>query len=133
MKELRTWTDYLIERFAANKEEAIGFLHAVMEEYQIYGNPAAVAGALRTVVASQGGISELAKKTDIAPQVLSEILSSDEAPRIDELRIVLNLIGCRLSIEPLEAAESNRELDAEGATITPLETQNLDEHGVPVR
>lgn len=131
MKELRTWTDYLIERFAANKEEAIGFLHAVMEEYQIYGNPSAVAGALRTVVASQGGISELTKKTDIEPQVLSEILSSDEAPRIDALRIVLNLIGCRLSIEPLEATEPNPELD-EDATITTLETQNLDEHGVSV-
>ena len=72
MRELRTWTEYLIERFAVDKEEAIGFLHAVMEEYQIYGNPAAVVGALHTVAASQGGISELAKKTDIESQVLSE-------------------------------------------------------------
>ena len=100
MKELRTWTEYLIGRFAADKEEAMGFLHAVMEEYQIHGNPAAVVGALHTVIASQGGISEFAKKTDIEPQVLSEILSSDEPLRIDTLRTILNAFGCRLSIEP---------------------------------
>ena len=107
MKELRTWTEYLIERFAADKEEAIGFLQSVMEEYQIHGNPAAVVGALDTVVASQGGVSELVKKTDIDPQVLSETLSSSEAPRIDALRIILNAFGCQLSIEPLTAANNS--------------------------
>ncbi len=107
MKKLRTWTEYLIERFATDKEEAIGFLHAVMEEYQIHGNPAAVIGALDTVVASQGGISEFAKKTDIDPQVLSETLSSSDAPRIDALRIILNAFGCQLSIEPLTAANNS--------------------------
>ena len=107
MKELRTWTEYLIERFAADKEEAIGFLHAVMEEYQIHGNPAAVVGSLDTVVASQGGVSELVKKTDIDPQVLSETLSNSEAPRIDALRIILNAFGCQLSIEPLTAVNNS--------------------------
>ena len=109
MKKLRTWNEYLIERFAADKEEAIGFLHAVMEEYQIHGNPAAVIGALDTVVASQGGISELAKKTGIDPQVISETLSNTEAPRIDTLRIILNALGCQLSIEPLTAVNSSLE------------------------
>lgn len=107
MRELRTWTEYLIERFASEKGEAIGFLHAVMEEYQIYGNSAAVVGALHTIVTSQGGISEFAKKINIDPQILSEILSSDEAPRIDTLRTILNAFGCRFSIEPVEAANNS--------------------------
>ena len=105
MRELRTWTEYLIERFATDKEEAINFLHAVMEEYQIYGNPAAVVGALHTVAVSQGGISELAKKTGIEPQVLLELLSGDEPPRLDMLRTILNAFGCRLSIEPVAATD----------------------------
>ena len=57
--------------------------------------------ALRTVVESQGGISVLANKTGIAPESLSNILSSDEAPRIDTLGTILNALGCRLLIEPV--------------------------------
>ena len=127
MKELRTWTEYLIERFATDKEEAIGFLRAVMEEYQIHGNPAALIGALDTVVASRGGISELAKKTDIDPQVISAILSSTEAPRIDALRIILNVFGCQLSIEPLTAVNGSLE-DAATPSREPADlTYELDE------
>lgn len=130
MRELRTWTEYLIERFAADKEEAIGFLHAVMEEYQIHGNPAAVVGALHTVVASQGGISELAKKMDIEPRILSEILSSDEPPRIDTLRIILNALGCRLSIEPVAAANNSLK-DVSTVSGEPADlAYELDEHRV---
>ena len=130
MKELRTWTEYLIERFATDKEEAIGFLHAVMEEYQIHGNPAAVIGALDTVVASRGGISELARKTDIDPQVISETLSSTETPRIDALRIILNAFGCQLSIEPLTAVNSSLE-DATTPSREPADiTYELDERRV---
>ena len=128
MSELRTWTEYLTERFATDKEEAIGFLHAVMEEYQIYGNPAAVVGALHTVVASQGGISELAKKTDIDPQVLSETLSSNEAPRIDTLRTILKTLGCRLSIEPI-TTDNNNLKDASASSREPANlAYELDEH-----
>ena len=129
MREFRTWTEYLIERFAADKEEVIGFLHAVMEEYQIHGNSAAVVGALHTVAASQGGISELAKKTDIEPQCLSEILSSDELPQIDTLSTILKAFGCRLSIEPVKTANNS----LKDASITSQEpaglVYELDEHG----
>ena len=125
MKELRTWTEYLIGRFAADKEEAMGFLHAVMEEYQIHGNPATVVGALHTVITSQGGISEFAKKTDIEPQALSEILSSDEPIRIDTLRTILNAFGCRLSIEP---ANNSRKDVSKVSGEPPDLAYELDEH-----
>ena len=128
MRKLRTWTEYLIERFASDKEEAIGFLHAVMEEYQIYGNSAAVVGALHTVVTSQGGISEFARKINIEPQVLSEILSSDEAPRIDTLRTILNAFGCRLSIEPVEAATNSLKDVATTSEESADLAYELDEH-----
>ena len=101
MRKLRTWRAYLTERFAANQEEAIRYLKFSLEEYQIDGDTPLLLLALRTVVESQGGISVLAKKTGIASESLSDILSSDEAPRLDMLCTILNALGCQLLIEPI--------------------------------
>lgn len=105
MREMRDWREYLIERLAADPEEAIGFLQAVMEDYQIFGNSAAVMSAVQAVIESQGGVEKVAKRTAMAPETLAKILSSEEAPRIDALAAVLNTLGCRLSIEPLKDDE----------------------------
>ena len=101
MKKLRTWRAYLTERFAANQEAAIRYLKLSLEEYQVDGDTPLLLLALRTVVESQGGISVLAEKTGIASESLSDILSSDEAPRIDTLILILNALGCQISIEPI--------------------------------
>ena len=93
---MRTWRAYLTERFAADQEAAIRYLKFSLKEYQVDGDMPLLLLALRTVVESQGGISVLAKKTKIAPDALSDILSSDEAPRFDMLGTILNALGCRL-------------------------------------
>ena len=102
MRKLRKWRDVLIEEFTADHKAAIGFLQAVLEDYQIYGDPAALVSALRAVIDAQGGISELAKRTGMDPQTLLEVLSCEAAPRVDMLVTILTALGCRLSIEPLE-------------------------------
>ena len=56
---------------------------------------------IRTVVEAQGGVSKLAEKIDIEPQVLSDMLTSKAAPRLDTFIIILRALGCRLSIESL--------------------------------
>ncbi len=104
MRKLRTWRAYLTERFATNPEAAMRYLKFSFEEYQVDGDMPLLLRALRTVVESQGGISVLAKKTGITPESLSDILSSDEAPRIDMLITILNTFGCWLSIEPVAGA-----------------------------
>ena len=38
MRKFRKWHDYLIERLAADKEEAIGYLDVALEEYQEDGD-----------------------------------------------------------------------------------------------
>ena len=103
MREMRNWREYLIERLAADREEAIGFLQAVMEDYQVFGNPAAVVSAVQVVIESQGGIAEVAKRAAMDPQTLTKVLSSENLPRVDTLRTILTALGCRLSIEPLKA------------------------------
>ena len=72
--------------------------------------------ALRTVVESQGGTSVLTEKTGIAPEALSDILSSDEASRIDMLGTILNALGCRLLIEPIADTDHCFESKREGET-----------------
>ena len=126
MRKMRKWRDVLIEQLAADREVAIGFLQAVLEDYQTYDNPAALASALRAVVESRGGISELAKQIGIEPQILSKALLSEKAPRIDTLGTILNALGCKLSIAPLgnEDSASDLELSAkESAQLKNAQTQ----------
>ena len=116
MRKLRTWRAYLTERFAADQEAAIRYLKLSLEEYQVDGDTPLLMLAFLTVIESQGGISVLAKKTGIAPESLSDILSSDEAPRIDTLDTILNALGGRLLIEPIASTDHRFEPKREEET-----------------
>lgn len=39
----------------------------------------------------------------MSPDALQKILSADKVPPIDTLGTILNALGCRLSIEPLDS------------------------------
>ncbi len=120
MRKMRNWREYLIERLAADREEAIGFLQAVMEDYQVFGNPAAVMSAVQAVVEAQGGVAEVAKRTSMDPQTLTKALSSEDTPRVDTLRTILTGIGCRLSIEPLKAEDCSPDRADVDTSVTPI-------------
>lgn len=111
MRKMGKWREYLIEKLA-DRERAIGYLQAILDDYYIYGGTAVVRDALDTVVEAQGGVSKLAKRADIDPQVLSKVLSNEKIPLIDALGIVLKALGYQLSIEPLEYENCNLETDA---------------------
>lgn len=101
MKKYREWREVLIEQLV-ERGNVIGYLEAVMEEYQTHGNIAAVQMALKSAIEAQGEISRLAENTHIEPQVLLKKLSNEKAIRIDTLRTIFTALGCRLSVEPLE-------------------------------
>ena len=100
---MRTWREYLIEKFA-DREKAISYLQVALEEYQVDGDTAALMLALQTVVEAQSGIHELTNRIHTAPQTALKMLSSDNTPTLDTLGTILNALGWRLSIEPLEEA-----------------------------
>ena len=127
MREMRNWREHLIERLAADREEAIGFLQAIMEDYQVFGNPAAVVSAIQAVVESQGGVAEVAKRTSMDPQTLMKVLSSQDAPRIDTLRTILTGVGCRLSIEPLTEEDTQPDIEL-AAKQESTQLDNLQTH-----
>ena len=102
MRKMRKWRECLIERIA-NRERAIGYLQAILEDYQIYKSPTVVLKALQTVVEAQGGVFELAKQVNMDPQVFSKMLTSKDMPLIDTLGIVLKALGYQLSIQPIES------------------------------
>ncbi len=112
MRKMRTWRECLIER-VTDPERAIGYLRAILDDYQIYRERTVVLRALQTVVEAQGGVSKVAKQVDIDPQLLSKVLSNEDAPLIDALGIVLKALGYQLSIKPIERENFNRETDAD--------------------
>ncbi len=122
MRKYRKWRDILIEQLAADPTAAIGFLQAVMEDYQVFGNSAAVVSAVQAVVEAKGGVAEVAKRTRMDPQILTKMLSSEDTPRVDTLRTILTALGCRLSIEPLAAENCSAEKVDVDALVTPKES-----------
>ncbi len=110
MRKMRTLREYLIERLA-NKERTIGYLRAILDDYQIHGERTVVLRALQTVVKAQGGVPKLAKQVDMAPEMLSKLLSNEDTPLIDALGIVLKALGYQLSIAPVENENPNLEAD----------------------
>ena len=76
---MRTWRECLIEQIN-DPIKAIAYLQAILEDYQIYKNPAVVQRSLQTVVEAQGGVSKLAKRVEIEPEVLSNIISDKDIP-----------------------------------------------------
>jgi DNA-binding phage protein len=112
MRKMGIWREYLIEKLA-DRERAIGYLQAILDDYQIDRSRTVVLRALQTVVEAQGGVSELAKQTDMDPQVLSKVLSNSDIPLIDALGTVLGALGYQLSIKPLTHENSNLKTDTD--------------------
>ena len=122
MRKYRKWRDILIEQLAADPTAAIGFLQAVMEDYQVFGNPAAVMSAVQAVVEAQGGVTEVAKRATMSPETLSKILSSNEAPYLDTFVTILKALGCRLAIEPLKAENCSPDHAGVDTSVAPIES-----------
>ncbi len=68
-------------------------------EYQTDGDIPFFLKGLRTFVESQGGVTELSKRTGIDTETLLDTLSNKNAPRLDMLRTILNALECQLSVE----------------------------------
>ena len=64
----------------------------------------------KPVIESQGGISALAKQIETHPQTLLEILNNNELPRVEILTVILNALGCQISIQPVASAKSGVEI-----------------------
>ena len=132
MRKLRTWREYLIKQLAEDWDAALDYIQFAMEEYQVDADTEVFLLALYTFVESQGGVTEVAKRTGMAPETLSKILSNEEAPHLDTLAAILKALGCRLSIEPLaeETPQPDIELavEQESTQLDNLQTHLSESH-----
>jgi probable addiction module antidote protein len=96
---MRNYREFVTET-VKNPEEAAEYLRASLEEYSSDGN----------LEDLQGGITELAKKTELNRQTLYRTLSKEGNPRIKTLRSVLSSLGFRLSVDPAESFQSRQRL-----------------------
>ena len=125
MRKMRTWRACLIEDLA-DRDEAIRYLQAILDDYYRFGHTVIVREALKTVVEAQGGISELTQHTDISSQTLADALSNTDTLLIDALGTVLNVLGYRLSIQPLVDENADLALTADESGV-PTATTHLPE------
>ena len=125
MTELRTWHEILIADLAANRTEAIDYFALSLQEYQLDGDTPFFLKGLRNIIEALGGVPEIAKQTGTEPESFFELLSSDAPPRLDTLNILANALGCRLSIEPLEAVDPIHQIKDKEYPVAPGESEPL--------
>lgn len=105
MREMGNWREYQRERLANDREAAIDYLQLTVEEYLADGDLPFFLKGLRTFIESQGGVSELSKRTNIEPEILLDALSNEDAPRLDILNTILNAFECQLLIDSKAGAK----------------------------
>ena len=99
MREMGNWREYQKQRLANDREAAIDYLELTLEEYLADVDLPFLLKGLRTFIESQGGVSELSKRTNIEPETLLDALSNEDAPLFDMLRTILNAFGCQLPVQ----------------------------------
>ena len=92
MREMGNWREYQIRRLANDREAAIDYLQLTLEEYLVDSDLSFFLKELRVFIASQGEVSELSKRTGIDIETLLNMLSNEDAPRLDTFQTLLNAL-----------------------------------------
>ncbi len=93
--------EYLL-RELADPAFAAAYLNAAVGE----GDPAAFLQALRNVVDANGGVAEIAARTDLNRQAVYRMLSESGNPELRSLQSLLGATGLGLSVEVAEQRQA---------------------------
>jgi DNA-binding phage protein len=94
---------YLVESLKYT-EKAQAYLEVALEEYEQQGDAPFCLLAVRNVMEAQGGIIPLAERTQIPAEQLEQVLSSEEAPPLRIIGLLLHGLGFRLRVARATAA-----------------------------
>jgi probable addiction module antidote protein len=86
----------MIERLRSNREFAVEYLKAALEEGD---EPKVLLIALRRVAEARGGVAKIAKASGIERESLYRALSSRGNPRLSTLVAVTKAMGLTLTVE----------------------------------
>ena len=98
MARTRDYQEALLEALK-DPEEAKVYLEVALEEYEEDNDKEAFLLALRNVAEAQGGLSALARRTNLNRQNLYRALSPRGNPRLNTIGAILHGLGFRLSVE----------------------------------
>ena len=93
-----------IAELRADREFAIEYLKAALEELDDPNFRAVGLLALRDVAEAYGGLGMVAREAGISREALYRALSPTGNPTLKTLLAVLHAVGLRLSVAPAEAA-----------------------------
>jgi probable addiction module antidote protein len=96
-----SYEDWLINSLQ-DREEAALFLETALEEFQKDGDLKVLLLSLRHVVEAQGGIGQLARKTHLNRESLYKMLSAKGDPKFTTIATLLNAVGVKLAVTPME-------------------------------
>jgi probable addiction module antidote protein len=93
-----------MNEYLQDRDEVSGFLEAALEEYENDGDIKALMSAIQRVAEAQGGMTELARKTNLNRQNLYRIFSNEVSPRVNTLLKILRALGYTITIKSLAKA-----------------------------
>ena len=93
-------TEETIKELRADRQFAVAYLKAALEELDDPNNRAAGLLALRDVAEAYGGLGMVAGQAGISREALYRSLSPKGNPTLKTLLAVLKSVGMRLSVEP---------------------------------
>jgi probable addiction module antidote protein len=97
-------TEATIAELRADREFAVEYLKAALEELDDPGCRAVGLLALRNVAEAYGGLASVAARAGITREALYRALSPKGNPTLKTLLAVLHAVGMRLSVAPAEPA-----------------------------
>ena len=103
MTSTRDYKEHLLESLK-DSDEAAAYINAAMEDNDLQ----VFLLALRDVADAQGGIGNLAQKTELNRESLYRTLSKRGNPRLSGLKSVLEAFGLCLSVIPMEQRSIRR-------------------------
>lgn len=98
ISELPSYEDWIVSSLK-KKKQAVIYLQTALDDYQNDGNTEALLLALRYLAMAQGGVSELAKKTNLSRETLYRTLSKHGNPKLQTLGLLLSGLGFRLVVK----------------------------------
>ena len=113
MREYPKWHNFLLEQLS-RPEATIDYLNITLEEFQIDKDITFFLKEVRTVIDAHGGVSEVAKRVNMVPETLSEVLSGEEAPPIDIFVNILSALGCKLTIQTIKDDDMSTDIKLTG-------------------
>ena len=98
MKPDRDHEEASIEMFRDDPVLAANYLNSVLED----GDETDLMLALRTMSKAFGGVQEVARQADVNAHTLYRTLSAKGNPELRTLSSILQAMGMRLAIQPIE-------------------------------